>query len=551
MNRAVIYARYSTDLQNDRSIEDQIALCRAYAERTKLTVVGEYADRAQSGSSAVNRHGWQKLMRDADGRGFDVVIAEDLDRISRDEADYHTARKRLAFLDIKIHGAHSGEVTGIEGSVRAMMGALVLENLAHKTRRGLAGLVQRGLHAGGRAYGYRLIPGRRGEFTIDDDEAGVIRRIFSEYVSGRTPREIAHGLNRDGIASPRGGTWNASTINGNKARGIGILQNHLYAGRIVWNKTRKIKSPNTGKRLQRPNPAAAWHQRDVPHLAIVDRKTFDAAQTRKAERSAGHPSQHRRPRHILSGLLRCAACGGGMSTAGKDKSGRTRIRCSAWIESNTCPDPKTFYLPTVEDAVLSGLRRELRHPAVLAEYAKTYAEERRRLAQRTTRDRAQMERRLNAAQAELDRAVRALIKGLLSEEEAAPEIAKARAERDRLKAELAAAPEAAKTVTLHPAALQRYERQLERLQETLHAGIAAGDTEAAAAIRDLVETVTVRPDPDRRGGVQVEIAGRLNALLGAGMIYPDRIRSIVGEIAGAQGRNRNIFYLVEMSLFLE
>ena len=331
MTRAAIYARYSTDLQNDRSIEDQVAVCRAYTERTKLAVVEVYADRAQSGSSTVNRLAWQKLMRDADAGRFDIVLSEDVDRVSRDQADYHAAVKRLAFLGIKIHTAHGGEITGIEGSVRAMMGALFLENLAHKTRRGLAGVVRSGRHAGGRAYGYRLVPGKPGEFTIDDNEAAIVRRIFGAYNAGRTPRDIAHDLNRDGIAGPRGGEWNASTVNGNKARGVGILQNELYAGRIVWNRTRKIRSPDTGKRLQRPNPSTAWHQQDAPQFAIVDRAVFDAAQKRKADRSIGHPSQHRQPRHLLSGLLKCAACSAGMSAGGKDKSGRIRVRC--WLIS--------------------------------------------------------------------------------------------------------------------------------------------------------------------------------------------------------------------------
>jgi hypothetical protein len=129
-------------------------------------------------------------------------------------------------------------------------------------------------------------------------------------------------------------------------------------------------------------------------------------------------------------------------------------------------------------------------------------------------------------------ALPALIKGTIAEEEAEHRIATTRAERDRIKAERTAAPMAEKAIALHPAALKRYERELERLQETLEAGIAAGDTEATAAIRDLVETVTVTRDPKRLGGVQVEIRGRLTALLGES-VYPDRIRSAVGGIDGA------------------
>ena len=67
----------------------------------------------------------------------------------------------------------------------------------------------------------------------------IVRRIFEEYVAGRTPREIAYDLNKESISPPRGRSWNASTINGNMQRGTGIIQNELYAGRLVWNKVMK------------------------------------------------------------------------------------------------------------------------------------------------------------------------------------------------------------------------------------------------------------------------------------------------------------------------
>ena len=432
MTRAVIYARYSTDLQSDRSIEDQIALCRNYAERNKLTVVESYADRARSGSSAVDRDEWQRLMRDAHARAFDILVVEDVDRISRDQADYHAFRKRLSFLDVKIHAVHGGEISSIEGSVRAMMGALYLESLAQKTRRGLAGVVGQGRHPGGRVYGYRSIPGRRGELEVDPDQAAVVRRIFQEYTCGRTPRDIARDLTHEGIPSPRGGRWAASTINGNRRRQNGILQNPLYVGRIVWGRLRMDRDPDSGRRVSRPNPKTARHEKDVPHLAIIDQELFDAAQCRKAERSKGHPVQHKRPRHILSGLLRCGGCNGGMSVSGKDKSGRARLYCTASRESDTCPAPKTFYLCTVENAVLSKLRAELRHPAAIAEYARTYLEERGRLAQRATKDRARLERRLASVQAELERAFKALTKAIVPEDVAEKTIAALGTERDAL-----------------------------------------------------------------------------------------------------------------------
>lgn len=78
--RSAIYARFSTDLQNERSIDDQIALCRDYAEREGLQIVATYDDRARSGSSILGRDGLLKLMDDAKSGQFEIVIVEALDR---------------------------------------------------------------------------------------------------------------------------------------------------------------------------------------------------------------------------------------------------------------------------------------------------------------------------------------------------------------------------------------------------------------------------------------------------------------------------------------
>ena len=152
----------------------------------------------------------------------------------------------------------------LDGALRALMGEMFLENLVVHTRRGLESVIRDGRHAGGRAYGYRAIAGKPGELEIDQAEAEIVRRIFCEFVKGKTPREIAAGLNVDGIKPPRGKNWNASTINGNAARGHGMLINELYVGRIVWNKVRMIKDPATGKRVPRPNRKDQYRSVDAP-----------------------------------------------------------------------------------------------------------------------------------------------------------------------------------------------------------------------------------------------------------------------------------------------
>jgi len=107
-------------------------------------------------------------------------------------------------------------------------------------------------------------------------------------------------------------------------------------------------------------------------------------------------------------------------------------------------------------------------------------------------------------------------------------------ERKQVARELNAEPAVGDVISLHPAVLARYEQQLVHLQDALSKGVNAGDSEAAVAIRDLVETVTVFRNPSRQGGVTVEIVGRLNALLGE-QAYPHNVRGVWGKMVAREG----------------
>jgi site-specific DNA recombinase len=532
--KAVIYARFSTDLQNERSIEDQVTLCRDYASREGMNIAEVFEDRARSGGSLMGRDGLLRLLDRAKERSFDIVVVEALDRLSRDMEDLAGIHKRLSFLGIEIRAVHEGVVNTVLVGLRGLVGQLYREDNAHKVRRGLVGRVGQGLNAGGKAYGYAPVAGEKGKRIIIEAEAEIVRRIFEEYVAGRTPREIAYDLNEERVPPPRGRSWNASTINGNMQRGTGIIQNQLYMGRLVWNKVRMVKDPDTGKRLSRPNAKNEWHTVDVPDLRIVFRELFDAAQNRKQARRHTHPNQQRRPRHMLSGLLRCGACGAGMSTNGKDKSGRVRIRCSAATESGSCLDAKTFYLKSVEAAVLAGLEKEMRHPQVIAEYVRTYHDERRRLSAKANAKRAQVELRLGELNREIERLVDAIAKGHGDPAVLGPRSSALNEERKQVAMELKQEPADSDTISLHPAVLDRYRQQLADLQDALSKGVNAGNSEAAEAIRNLVEIVTIFRDPSRRGGVIVEITGRLSELLGE-QAYPNKIRGVWGKMVAGEG----------------
>ena len=120
--RAAIYARFSTDMQSDASIDDQVRTCREFADQQGLEVVEIYSDRATSGASLV-RSGIQKLLRDADARAFDVVISEAMDRLSRNQADIATIFQKLQFRDVMIETTSEGTISvmhiGLKGTMKS------------------------------------------------------------------------------------------------------------------------------------------------------------------------------------------------------------------------------------------------------------------------------------------------------------------------------------------------------------------------------------------------------------------------------------------------
>jgi DNA invertase Pin-like site-specific DNA recombinase len=504
---AAVYARYSSELQSDRSIEDQVDLCRSYAQREGLIVTATYEDRAQSGASMQGRLGLARLLRDAADRLFTHLVVESLDRLSRDQADLASLYKRLTFLGIEIREVHGGKATPINTAVRGLVGAIYLADLADKTRRGMSGRVRDGKSAGGRAFGYRPVPGRPGELEIVEHEAEAVRRIYASYAAGESPRAIAGALNLEGVTPPRGGRWNASTINGSRARGNGILGNALYRGEIVWNKVRMVKDPDTGRRVSRPNPPAEWQRRHAQALQIVPDDLWQAVEARRRAVKERLPTAPRfKVKHLLSGLLKCHCCGGSLVVRDR-QAGRTRIECSTQRESGTCDNRKLFYLDRIERAVITALKAEMTSPALIAAYVAEYNAERRRLARDQAGVRAKLEARLAAATAEIERTVTLMVKGIMDPDRHAPRLKELEAEERRLRAELSASASTG-VVELHPAAIERYRMQLERLEREI-----TGAPEAMQSLRALVARVTVTPD------YGIEIEGRLSELLGV-PVYP-------------------------------
>ena len=521
--RIALYARYSSDNQSTSSIEDQFRICREQAEREKWKVVTSYKDAAISGASITLRPGIQALLQDAQAGKFEVVLAEALDRVSRDQADVAMLYKHLKFAGVRIITLAEGEISELHVGLKGTMNALFLKDLAAKTHRGLRGRVEKGKAGGGLCYGYDVVKRLngdgepvRGERKINEAEAIVVRRIFREFAAGKSPRAIAGDLNGDGVPGPLDRAWGDTTIRGHVCRGTGILNNELYAGVLVWNRQRYIKNPATGKRVARINPESEWVRTEVPELRVVDDDTWASARTRQAELAkqfeattkgvrearARHINELRRPAFLLSGLLTCGCCGGQYGIITRDRYG-----CLNRYRRGTCDNGHTIRRDDIERRVLIGLTDKLVSADAVASAVRAYAEE---------LNRQNHERR---AQAEVDsRALAKIERGIVGmmaaiEDGLYQPSMKARMEDlERKKAEilkrLAEVPD--DVPDMHPNIAEIYRAKVMRLTEAL--ADPQLQTEAAEDIRSLVGEVVLTPG-DRRGDMRAVLRGELVGIL--------------------------------------
>jgi DNA invertase Pin-like site-specific DNA recombinase len=159
---AAIYARYSTDKQDSRSLDDQVRRCRKLADDRGYEVEAVYQDAAISGTTT-DRVNLQKMLKDARRKDFDIVLVDDLSRLSRDLGDTW----QLIFGDLAVCGVHvvdgsTGRSSNDPGArleigVKALLNDQYIEQIRRQTHRGLEGRALAGFATGGKTYGFKTV----------------------------------------------------------------------------------------------------------------------------------------------------------------------------------------------------------------------------------------------------------------------------------------------------------------------------------------------------------------------------------------------------------
>ena len=230
---AVIYARYSSHAQREESIEQQVAVCSAWAASQGYVVTQVYADEARSGRSTEGRDQFLRMVDDARSGTFEAVVVYKLDRFARDRYDAAMYRKRLRDLGVEVKSAMEHIPDGPEGRLLEAVIEGVAEwysaDLSQKTLRGMRANAGRCLTNGVRVFGYRT--GADGRYAIDEPQAAIVRRVFAEWVAGGTSPAISLRLAAEGVRTATGARPDRQWARR-------IVHDERYVGVYSWNDVR-------------------------------------------------------------------------------------------------------------------------------------------------------------------------------------------------------------------------------------------------------------------------------------------------------------------------
>ena len=304
MQRAVIYARFSSDMQREESIDAQVRACKAYAKNKGYIVVDTYADEAKSGRDVTKRDAYNQMLADAMEDKFDVIIFHKIDRNSRNELNYFTFKDKLEKLGIRYeYAAQPIDALSPEGQMMETMmvgmAAYYSRNLAKETKKGLNENAYKALFNGGcPPLGYKIVDKK---YVIDEQEAAAVRLIFELYLKGQGYAAICRELSAKGYTTKAGKAFAKNSLHD-------ILCNEKYIGTYTFNKIPRKKGGRNSHAAERPEDFISIENAFPAIISKDDWALVRAKMDRNRHRAASYTAKEK---YLLSGKVFCGHCGSG------------------------------------------------------------------------------------------------------------------------------------------------------------------------------------------------------------------------------------------------
>lgn len=357
MNRAVVYARFSSDNQRDESIDAQLRAINEYADKNNIKIVNQFIDRAKSATSD-KRPEFQNMIKfcEADTTGISMVIVHKLDRFSRDKYDSAMYKQKLKVKGIRVVSV----LENLDNSPESLILESVIEGMAQYYSANLAREVAKGqrenglraMHNGGDApLGYDVTNDKR--YAINKEEAQAVKIIFDMYVNGYSYSNIIDKLNDLGYKTKRGNKFGKNSLHG-------ILSNEKYTGVYVFNKTQRkgINGKRNGHK-QKSEDEIIKVEGGMPQ--IIGKDIFIQAQEMMQKRKKAPGSHKAITLYLLTGIIKCGECGHAMQgNKRKDKYGNDYIsyRCGCRKQKRDCKN-KEIKREYLEEFVLTELEEHV------------------------------------------------------------------------------------------------------------------------------------------------------------------------------------------------
>ena len=310
---AVIYARYSSHNQTEQSIEGQLHDNYAYAERCGYNVIGEYIDRAMTGTKD-DRPDFQRMIKDAEKRQFQTVIVWKLDRFARNRYDSAVYKRILKKYGVRVVSVMENITDSPEGIILEglleSMAEYYSANLAENVRRGIQASIAKGYFCGGPVpLGYKV---QDHKLVEDERYSPLVREIIQRYADGEEIASIVSNLNERGYRTPRGTPFSGTSFHR-------TLYNPAYIGEYTYN------------------------GQIVPGVSVplVSKEVFSRALQRRAENRRAPAADRSESRYLLSGKIFCGLCGSTIvGNLRRSSSGKKYFyyRCSGRkMQKSSCP----------------------------------------------------------------------------------------------------------------------------------------------------------------------------------------------------------------------
>lgn len=318
--KCALYLRVSLERQVEGySLDGQKRYLQEWAEFEGMTVVDTYVDAGKSGKSIEGRDEYQRMLSDITSHRIDIdyVVVFKLSRFGRDVKDLLVTLSTMQAYGVNLICKEDGldsssQVGKLMITVIGAVAEMERENINTHTKLGREQKAREGGWNGGMTpFGYRL---EDGKLVVNEDDAPIVRLIFDKFVHENMGySSIAAYLNRQGIPKPAAANSNRPFNDWNTGHIKRILSCEAYMGLVVYGKTKTEKVEGTTDKYKRVQSDDFIVSDTIAHEPIISEELFQQAKVkREGFRATGRPSVGRRPKHLLSGLLRCPQCGGSM-----------------------------------------------------------------------------------------------------------------------------------------------------------------------------------------------------------------------------------------------